>query len=768
MDTITRFGRTILRVEDQRLTTGKGRYVGNIAAEHAAHLVFVRSPHAHAEIRSIDVASPRAAPGVIAVYTEADLAAAGVGPLGTLPMFKRADGGDIAAPPRHFLAKDRVRHVGEPVVAIVADTKAHGLDAAELVAVDYRSLPAVIDLHEALTGAVKLCDAAPDNVCAETTHGDAAAVDAAFARAAHVVRLSVLNQRLVANAMEPRSILALPEGERLAVYYASQAPSLVREMLAKSVLHEPEENIHVVVGDIGGGFGMKASVHNEEAVAVFAARRLGRPVRYIAGRDEEFLSSVHGRDQYSDAALALDEQGKILAMKVDTLAATGAYLMPFGLLVPLALGPKILPSVYHVPALHVRVRGVLTNTMCTAAYRGAGRPESIYIIERLMDAAAAEIGIDAAEIRRRNFIPPEAMPYTTAMGEVYDSGNFAHFLERALENSDAPGFAERRAEAAARGKKLGRGITCYVEWTGAYAFTETVDVIVTGDNRVIVHSATQAMGQGLETAYTQLIADRFGIDPARISVLQGDTDLVKGPGSYGSRSAFVGGSAVMNGATTWIDTALPLAAEALEAAAADVRFEKGTFQIAGTDRGIDMFQLAGQQPEQKIGIKATHTVEMSSWPNGCHIAEVEVDPETGVVEIQRYTTVDDVGNAINEMLVRGQLHGGIAQGTGQALHEFCRYDLESGQLLSGSFMDYQMPRAEDFPSFNITIDQSVPCRTNMLGVKGCGESGTVAATPTIINAILDALRPLGVTDIAMPTTPFTVWQAIRAAAGSRK
>ena len=765
MDTITRFGRNILRVEDQRLTTGKGRYVGNIAAAHMAHLVFLRAPYAHAEIRSLDVAAAKAAPGVIAVYTEADLAAAGVGEIGTLPMFSRADGSPIAAPPRHFLAKGRVRHVGEPVVAIVAETKAQGLDAAELVQVEYAALPAVIDMREALKGEVTLCDAAPDNVCAETSHGDELAVSAAFARAAHVVRLSVLNQRLVANALEPRSILALPEGGRLAVYNASQAPTLLREMLASSVLHEPEENIHVVVGDIGGGFGMKASVHNEEAVAVFAARRLDRPVRYVAERGEEFLSSVHGRDQYTEAALALDANGRILGMKVDTLAATGAYLMPFGLLVPLGLGPKILPGVYHVPALHVRVRGVLTNTMSTAAYRGAGRPELIYIIERLMDAAAAEIGIDAAEIRRRNFIPPTAMPYTTAMGEIYDSGDFPYFLERALQASDAPGFAERRAEAQTRGRRLGRGITCYVEWTGAYAFTETVDVIVTGDGRVVVHSATQAMGQGLETAYTQLVADRFGVDPSRITVLQGDTDLVKGPGSYGSRSAFVGGTAVMNGANVWVDTALPLAAEALEAAAADVTFETGAFHIAGTDRGIDMFTLAGQQPGQKIAVQATHTVESSSWPNGCHIAEVEVDPETGMVEIKRYTTMDDAGNAINERLVQGQIQGGIAQGTGQALHEFCRYDLESGQLISGSFMDYQMPRAADFPSFNVTIDQSVPCRTNMLGVKGCGESGTVAATPTIVNAILDALRPLGVSDIAMPATPFTVWQAIRAAGG---
>jgi carbon-monoxide dehydrogenase large subunit len=763
MNTMTRFGRNIRRVEDERLITGKGRYVANIATDNVAHMVLVRSPYAHAIIRGVDVEAAKAAPGVIAVLTVADLDAAGIAPIGTLPMFKRADGSDIAGPPRYLLAKDRVRFVGEPVVAIIAETKAAGMDAAELVIVDYETLDAVVDMHEAVAGRVALCDAAPDNIAAEIVHGDPAATEAAFAAAAHVVRLDVMNQRLVANAMEPRSILAMPEGERVAIYNASQAPTLVRDFLSQQVLKEPEENIRVVVGDIGGGFGMKASVHDEEAVTAFAARHLKRAVRYIAERGEEFSSSVHGRDQFSHAELALDAEGKILALRVDTLANVGAYIMPVALLIPMVLGPKILPATYHVPAIHVGVRGVLTNTMSTAAYRGAGRPESLYLIERLMDSAAAQTGLDAAEIRRRNLVPPEAMPYTSVMGEVYDSGNFAHFLDRALAASDADGFAARRAEAKARGKQLGRGITSYIEWTGAYAFTEAVDVTVTGDHRVIVNSATQAMGQGLETAYTQLVADKLGVDPALITVVQGDTDIVKGPGSYGSRSAFVGGSAVANGADTWIKTALPLAAEALEAADADIEFEKAAFRIAGTDREVGIFDLAGQQPSKQIGIKATHTVENSSWPNGCHVAEVEVDPETGVVEIKRYTTADDVGNAINQMLVEGQLHGGIAQGTGQALHEICRYDAQSGQLVTGSFMDYQMPRAADFPSFDVNIDQSVPCVTNILGVKGCGESGTVAATPTIINAIIDALRPLGVTDMPMPATPFAVWQAIQEA-----
>ncbi len=758
-----RFGQDIRRVEDNRLITGKGRYVGNIAVAGVAHLVLLRSPHAHAEIISLDVAAAKAAPGVIAVFTAADLQEAGIEPLASAPMFKRADGSPRAEPPRRLLAQGRVRHLGEAVVAIIAETRKAGMDAAELVMVDYDMLPAVIAMRKAIApGAFALCDDAPDNIAGEMRHGDAAATDAAFAAAAHIVALDVVNQRLVTNAMEPRSILAIPRDGRIIVHNASQSPTAVREVLSNSILQEPEENIRIVVGDIGGGFGMKGTVHNEEMLAVFAARRLDRPVRYVADRSEEFLTSVHSRDNLSQAALALDDAGKILGLRVDTLANLGAYVTPIGLLVPCVLGPKVITGTYQVPVLDVRVRGVLTNTMSTSAYRGAGRPEALFLIERLMDAAAAKLGISAAEIRRRNFVQPAAMPYTTAHGEVYDCGNFPYFLDRMMEVADDAGFAARRAAAEARGLLLGRGITSYIEWTGGYAFTEVVDVIVTGDRRIIVHSATQAMGQGLETAYTQLIADRLVDDPALVPVIQGDTDIVKGPGSFGSRSAFVGGSAVARGADVWVETALPLAAEALEAADADLEFSAGHFQIAGTDRGIDMFELAGRQPESSIGIKTTYTAQGSGWPNGCHVAEVEIDPETGVPTIVRYATVDDVGNAINEMLVEGQVHGGIVQGAGQAMFEACRYD-ENGQLVTGSFMDYQMPRAADFPSFVTVIDQSVPCTTNMLGIKGCGESGTVGATPTLVNAVLDALRPLGGHDIERPATPCAIWRAIQAA-----
>ncbi len=766
MNSITRFGRNILRVEDNRLITGKGRYVNNLPSHDAAYLVVLRSPYAHADIRSIDKTAAKTMPGILAVFTAADLEADGIEPIAFMPMFKRPNGEPMAAPPRHILAAGRVRHIGEPVVAIVGETKAAALDAAEAVFIDYNGLPAVVDMNDAIApGAAVLTPDAPDNISAEAVYGDADAVAAAFAAATHIVKVGMVNQRLVANPIEPRSALAVPEDDgRVTFYNASQAPTLTREFLSKNILREDEANLRVVVGDIGGGFGMKASVHNEEAVTAYAARKLNRAVKFIAERGEEFQASVHGRDHVTTAEMALDAQGKILGVKVDTLANIGAYMMPVGALIPLMLGPKVLPGTYHLPSVHIRVRGVLTNTMPTAAYRGAGRPENIFTIERLMDEAAAALSLDPAEMRRRNLVQPEAMPYKSAMGEVYDTGNFPQMLEGVLANADWSGFAARQAEAKTRGKLLGRAITSYIEWTGAYAFTETVDVTVTGAGRVIINSATQAMGQGLETAYTQLVASKLGVDPSIITVVQGDTDIVKGPGSYGSRSAFVGGSAVANGADVWVQTAMPLAAEALEAAEADIEFGLAAFRIMGTDREIGIFDLAEAQPAKQIAIKATHTVENSSWPNGAHVAEVEVDPETGIAQIMRYTTVDDVGYAINQMLVEGQIHGGIGQGVGQALMEACIYDRHSGQLITGSFMDYQMPRAADLPRFNITLDQTVPCLTNPLGVKGCGESGTVASTPTIINALINALRPLGVSHIDMPATPFSIWSAIQAAA----
>jgi carbon-monoxide dehydrogenase large subunit len=756
------------RIEDQRLTTGKGRYTGNRIAADQLHLVVLRSPHAHAVIKSIDTAAAKGMPGVVAVMTGAEIAADGVGPLGWPPMFKRPGGEPMTSPPRTLLAVDTARFVGEPVVAVIAKSREEGQDAVEAITVDYDVLPSVTDVRDATQpGAPVVWKDAPDNISCEARYGDAAAVEDAFSRAVHRVAIEVVNQRLVANPMERRTSIAEFDtaAGKLTFYCGSQLPTPWREELTH-IVGLPSDKVRVLVGDIGGGFGMRGLLHVEDGLAAYFAKKLGATVRWEAERSEDFLASCHGRDSVSQAELALDGEGKILAMRVKMLAAMGACLSGSTALVPLFLTPKVTPSIYAIPSLDITIQGILTNTMTTAAYRGAGRPEAIYLIERLMDAAARQLNLSPLEIRRRNFIPKEAMPFTTVVGEIYDSGDFRHFLDRAAQEADWEGFERRRAEAKGRGRLLGRGVSSYIEWTGGAVHTEKVDVIVTGDGKAILHSATQAMGQGLETTYTQLIAQRLGIDPKTIAVIQGDTDIIQGFGSVGSRSAFVGGSAVAAGCDTLVETATPLAADALEAASADIVFGDGRFAIGGTDRSIGLFELAARQPERRIAISTTHTVGGPSWPNGTHVCEVEIDPDTGESVIKRYTTVDDVGTALNTMLVEGQIHGGIAQSVGQALLEHCQYDRESGQLLTGSYMDYCMPRADTVPALKVNIDQSVPCQTNMLGAKGCGESGTVAAAPAVMNAVMDALAPLGVKRIDMPATPLAVWSAIHGANGA--
>jgi len=754
------------RVEDVRLLTGQGRYVDDLRIDGALHVVFVRSTYAHARLRGIDAEAARAMPGVRAIWTGADLANDGVEPLPVPALFKRPDGTPMATAPRRALALERVRYVGEPVVAVVAESRAQALDAAEAIVIDYEELPAVVDVREATAaGAPVLWPEAPDNVAAEARHGDAEATARAFASAAHVVRLELVNQRLVASPMEPRNTVAVFDREsgRLTLHASAQNPTALKQVLSQNILHLPPEKVRVVVRDIGGGFGMRAHLTPEDAVVAYAALKLACAVRWRADRSEDFQSAVQGRDQFSRAELALDAEGRILALRVDTLANAGAYLAPPTAPIPLALSPKVITGAYAIPVADIRVRLVLTNTVTVSAYRGAGRPEAIYLIERLMDAAAAKLGLDPAEIRRRNLIPASVMPYRNATGETYDTGNFVHFLERALEAADWNGFPARRAAAAARGRLLGRGLSYYIEWTGANALNETVEVIVEADGRVVVHSATQAMGQGLETAYTQLVAERLGIAPDRIAIVQGDTDLVQGFGSMGSRSLYIGGSAIVAGADRLIEHAKTLAADALEAAAADIEFADGRFTIVGTDRSIGLFELAARQAERRLAITMKNAVTGPSWPNGCHVCEVEIDPETGVARIVRYTTCDDVGRAINRTLVAGQLHGGIAQGVGQALYENAVYDRQTGQLVTGSYMDYTLPRADDLPSFAINIDESVPSTTNLLGAKGAGESGTVGSIPAVMNAVIDALRPLGIDHLDMPATPHAIWQAIRKA-----
>jgi carbon-monoxide dehydrogenase large subunit len=764
---MTRFGigQAVTRREDQRLLTGTGRYVDDAALPGETHMVLVRSPHAHAKVVAVDTAAARGMPGVVAVLTGADLRADGVGHFPLMPDLVNAAGKPMSAPPYYPLAVGEVRFVGEAVAAVIAATRAQAEDAAEQVAVEYEELPAVVTIEAAVApGALQVWPDAPGNVAAQTEFGNKAATDAAFAEAAHVTRLAFYNQRLVPVSMEPRgSVAEYDAGSgRITLTTSCQNPAGLQATLAEAILKVPKESVRVRVGDVGGGFGMKTLLYPEDALCAYAARTLGRPVRWRATRSEEFLSSTHGRDQINDAALAFDANGKILGFRVNIVGNVGAYACTPGAVIVVAIGPKVITGVYHVPALHLTGKALLTHTNLVSAYRGAGRPEAIYLLERLMDQAAAEMKIDPAELRRRNFIQPSQMPYTTPMGETFDSGNFPHMLDRILQAADWNGYAQRREASKARGKLRGRALSTFLEWTGV-VHEETIDLHVGADGRIRVFTAMQAMGQGIETSYIQIVAETLDVDAQRIEIVQGDSDVAQGLGSMGSRSAYIGGSAMLTASQQTIDKGRDLAADALEAAAPDIRYKQGRFTVAGTDVGIDLFDLAGRQPERRIAIKTLQKVDGPSWPNSCHVCEVEVDPETGETAIVKYTTVDDVGRVINPMIVAGQVHGGIAQAVGQALLEDARYDAQSGQLLTGSLMDYCVPRADDLPNIAAFTDESTPCKINPLGAKGVGELGTVGGTPTVINALLDALRPLGVTHIEMPATPERVWRAMRGA-----
>lgn len=764
-----RFGRdarAVRRQEDVRLLTGAGRYADDKAADGMVHMYVLRSPVAHAAVTGLDLEAAKAAPGVVAIYTIADLEADGARPMPWAAEIPRPDGQPFASPPRAMLAGDTVRFVGDPVAVVIAESRSAAQDAAELIVVDYDEKPSVSSLAAVLAGgAPAVWPAAPDNISCGARHGDAAATAAAFAKAHHVAKLRIVNQRLVGNAMEPRAVLAVPEsvGGHVTLNMGSQNPSTVKAIISGAIFGFPDTELRVLVEDIGGGFGLKANPYVEDALAVYAARKLGKPVKWRADRGEEFVGVMQGRDHVSDAELAVDAEGRILGMRVKTWANLGAYVATVGPLVPLMLGPKVITSVYDVPALDLEVIGVLTNTTPTAPYRGAGRPEAVFLMERMIEQAARDLKIDPVVIRQRNYIKPEAMPYTNAMGEVYDTGAFGILQGRALELADWKGFDGRKADSKARGRLRGRAMASYVEWTGAMQFTEAVTVEAYGDGRILLWSGTQDMGQGLRTAYAQLVAQKLGVPVERITVIQGDTDRVGGFGSMASRSLYTGGPAAVTGAQSLIDKGRDLAAEALEAAAADIAYDGGRFTIAGTDRGIDLAELAGRQDGGMFLIDASETVAGSSWPNGHHFVEVEVDPETGRIDLAKVTTLDDVGHPVNPLIVFGQLQGGMVQGIGQALHEAAVYDPESGQPLTGSFMDYCLPRADDLPSLDVNLDESVPCTTNPLGAKGCGESGTVGITAAVVNAVLDALAPLGVADIEMPMTSNRVWQAIREA-----
>jgi carbon-monoxide dehydrogenase large subunit len=759
-----RFGasRSQKRLEDDRLLVGKGRYSDDLEFPGLAWLVVVRSPHAHANISSLDFSGCKSAPGVIAAWSTADLRVDGVAHIPLPPLFNRADGSPMAAPPRTLLAEDRVYYVGQPVAAIVAETRRQAEDAADLVSVQYEELPCVVDARRAVEPDAPLVwREATGNIAAEAAYGDAAAVDKAFAAAAHITELALHNQRLVAAALEPRCSIGVFADGRTTLHTQNQTPTGARELLS-AVFRSRPDDFRVVVGDIGGGFGMKTGLAPEDALVCHAAKKLGRPVKWRGERSEEFLAAHMGRDQHFKARLALDRQGRILALRMEMLGNLGAVPVGSSAIIPLSLGPKVQTTVYDIPVVDYRVKAVLTNTMATGAYRGAGRPEANYLMERLMEKAAREMRLDPAEIRRRNLIRPENFPYRTHLGDVYDSGNFPAILDRVLGLADWSGFAARREESRQRGRLRGRGLSLYLEWTGAIP-TETVDIEVAEDGTVTVFSGTQAMGQGLETTYTQLVAEVLQISLEKIHIVQGDTDRANGVGSVGSRSAFVGGSAVVAAGRKMIARGKELAAEALEAAPGDIEYRDGAFRIAGTDRALGLAELAARQPERAMHVSATETPSTPSWPNGAQVCEVEIDPETGEVQLASIVSCDDIGRIINHMIVEGQIQGGMAQGIGQALYEQAVYDPDSGQLLSGSFMDYCVPRADQLPPLRSAFDESVPSMTNLLGVKGCGELGTIGAVPAVVHAVLDALHESGVLHLDMPLTPEKVWRALRSA-----
>jgi aerobic carbon-monoxide dehydrogenase large subunit len=752
----------IKRVEDNRLLTGTGEFTDNLTRPDLAHLVLVRSPHAHAKIVGIDTAAARKSPGVIAVFTGDYMAKEGAGDFSFPAMFPNADGSMPEMTPRPSLAHEAVRYVGEAVVAIVAETREQAQDAVELVEVEYDQLPSVTEIEDALKpGAPQVWKGAPGNVVGFNRFGDAAKSDAAFKAAAHVVSLDIVHQRLIVNAMEPRAVMAEWDGDRIVVHIGSQNPSVTRDTLAEVVLKMSKDKVRVIVRDIGGGFGMKVGIQPDESVVVWATKVLKRPVKWRAERGEEFAATTAGRDQFHKVSLALDKDGKILALRMEAFANIGACPARAGIAIPLFVGPKVTTGTYDIPVVDLKITCVITNTATIGAYRGAGRPECLLNLERLMDTASRQLGMDPGELRRRNFVNPSQMPYTTAMGEKYDSGDFDLLLTRALEQADWAGFAARKAEAEGRGRLYGRGLASYVEWTSAMVMNEMAHYEVKADGKVTIWMGTQGMGQGLQTSFTQLASELLGIAPSQIEIAMGDSDRVGGVGSMGSRSAYIGGSAVLVGSEKLVTKGKDLAADALEASVADIAYASGRFTIAGTDRSIGFAELAAKQPDKRIYIENVNSVEGIAWPNGAHVGEVEIDPDTGQVELKRYTTVDDVGRPLHRPIVFGQIQGGCAQGIGQALLEENVYDRETGQLITGSFMDYAMPRADTFPDFNNTLDDSVPAKTNPLGAKGVGESGTVGSTPTVMNAIMDALWPLGVRNIQMPATPHRVWQAIR-------
>jgi len=763
---------SLRRLEDKRFLTGQGRYVDDVAVLGQLHAVVLRSPHGHALIEGIEAAAARTMPGVRGLFTAADLDA---DKIGTLPCIAQvATVAPMIVPPRRALARDRVRHVGDPVVFVVADTVEQARDAAERVAVNYRPLPAVIEAREALSlEAPLLWDEAPGNLSYRFERGDKPAVAAAFAKAAHIVEIELVNNRLLAAPIEPRAAIGTYDAasDRFDLLLTGQGVHSLRRQLAEAVFHMPPERIAVRAPDVGGGFGVKNFLYPEWVLVLWAARRLRRPVKWIAERGEEFISSAQGRDNHTRARLALDRGGRFLALDVDTVANLGAYLSTNGPGSSTNSPASAMGGVYDIPAVFMAVRGVFTNTLPIDAYRGAGKPEANYLIERLVDCAARRLALDAVELRRRNLIT--RFPYRSGLGVTIDCGRFAANLEEMAQRVLADGFAARRQAAGERGRLRGLGIGCFLE-TSRGTPGERAEIRFEPNGRIALVLGTQSNGQGHETSFAQIAADLLGLPIAAFRFVQADTRAVKsGNGHGGARSMHMGGTALYLAAQMVLSKARAIAAHLLQADASEVSFSAARFTVSGSERGIDLLALAeaardpanlpdGMTPG--LDADAYNDSDVFTFPNGCHVAEIEIDRETGAVTLERYLAIDDYGRLINPMLTMGQVQGGVAQGIGQALLEHTVYEEQSGQLLSGSFLDYALPRADDLPPLDIALAE-LPTAANPLGVKGAGQAGCMAAPQTIINAILDALAPLGIGHIDMPTTPERIWRAIRDAPG---
>ncbi|MDQ7079877.1 MAG: xanthine dehydrogenase family protein molybdopterin-binding subunit [Paracoccaceae bacterium] len=781
-------GASTRRREDVRFLTGKGQYTDDINIRGQAYVHFLRSDIAHGKINNIDISDAENMPGVIRIFTSKDFEGVGGVPCG----WQVTDrfGQPMQEPKHPVLAEGKVRHVGEPIAAVVAETREQARDAAEAIIVDIEDLPAVIDMKAALAdGATKVHDDLTSNLCFDWgfVEENREAVDEAIRNAHHVTTLELKNNRLVANPMEPRVAIGDYDAARdeHTLYTTSQNPHVIRLLMGAFVLGIPENKLRVIAPDVGGGFGTKIFHYQEEAFCTFAAKAVNRPVKWTSSRSEAFISDAHGRDHVTKIELALDENGKFLAVRTDTYANMGAYLSTFAPSVPTWLHGTLMAGNYTTPLVYVNVKAVFTNTVPVDAYRGAGRPEATFQLERVIDKAARELGIDPIELRRRNFIQPDQFPYATPVALEYDTGNYQATMDKLVEIADIKGFAARKAESESRGKKRGLGIAHYIEACGIApsnlvgqlgaraGLYESATVRVTATGSIAVMTGSHSHGQGHETTFPQVVAEMIGIDPGQVDIVHGDTSKVPmGMGTYGSRSIAVGGSAIVRATEKIIAKAKKIAAHLLEASDEDIELKDGQFTVKGTDKSVAWGDvcLAAYVPHNypledlEPGLEETAFYDPANfvYPAGAYACEVEVDPETGKVEIMSFCAADDFGNIINPMIVEGQVHGGLAQGIGQALLEHCVYD-ENGQLVSGSYMDYAMPRADDLPSFTTDTSCQTPCTHNPLGVKGCGEAGAIGAPPAVVNAVVDALYDMGVTHIDMPLSPSRVWSAIQAA-----